>query len=390
MHDHIADGIKAPDLVRLSANLYVARFETMKVYSTLVAVKHLLDRGIVQPGATLLDSSSGLYAYALAMACHKYGLRCHIIASKTVDRTLLLQLHILGATVEQIAPQATLKMDQSLRVERIRELLAERSDLHWMQQYHDDIHYDGYAPVAEAIRADLGLSGLTLVGGVGSGCSTGGLARALRVYDEHVELVGVQPFGSVTFGSDRIEDPGIIIAGIGSSIPFRNVRHGLYDRIDWVSFDYGMSGAVALLREHAIFAGLSSGCAYLVARHLAERQPERKVLFLAPDTGHRYLDGVFARHAEALALAPLAPKAIERLDELALPWSTMTWRRRAWPSQPTPAQVIAEMRAAPSPTFASAGIAPPIHEDDWRDAPRPLPMPYSASNAESPVSESAP
>ena len=58
MFDHIADAIKAPALIRLTPNLYLARFETMKVYSTLVAVKSLLDRGLVRPGDTLLDSSS--------------------------------------------------------------------------------------------------------------------------------------------------------------------------------------------------------------------------------------------------------------------------------------------------------------------------------------------
>ena len=53
MFDHIADAIKAPALIRLGVNLYVARFETMKVYSTLVAVERLLQAGVVKRGATL-------------------------------------------------------------------------------------------------------------------------------------------------------------------------------------------------------------------------------------------------------------------------------------------------------------------------------------------------
>ena len=174
VHAHIADAIKAPDLVQLGPNLYVARFETMKVYSTLVAVERLLASGRIRPGATLIDSSSGIYAYALALACHKFGLHCRIVGSKTVDRTLMTQLRILGANIEQVEPQATLKLDQSLRVARIHELLAADPSLHWMQQYHDDIHYHGYAPVAEAIAASLGCDALSIVGGIGSGCSTGG------------------------------------------------------------------------------------------------------------------------------------------------------------------------------------------------------------------------
>ncbi len=338
VHAHIADAIKAPDLIRLGPNLYVARFETMKVYSTLVAVERLLASGRVRAGATLIDSSSGIYAYALALACHKFGLRCRIVGSKTVDRSLMLQLRILGATIEQVEPQATLKLDQSLRVARIHELLAADPSLHWMQQYHDDIHYDGYAPVAEAIADSLGCEALSIVGGIGSGCSTGGLSRALREVDDAVELIGVQPFGSLTFGCQHLEDPGIIIAGIGSSIPFRNVRHALYDQVHWVSFDYGLAGSVALLREHAVFAGLSTGCCYLVAAREAALHPERKVLFVAADTGHRYVDGVFAHYQDALDPRALAPKPIAALDELALPWSAMAWQRRAYAPNPIAAE----------------------------------------------------
>jgi len=339
LHTHIADAIKAPDLVRLDRNLFVARFETMKVYSTVVAVERLLQRGVVKPGDTLLDSSSGIYAYALALACHKFGMHCHIVASKTVDRTLMVQLRILGATVQQVPAQDTLKMDQSLRVAIIEELLQNRPGIHWMQQYHDDIHYAGYEPVAEMVDNAIGTQALTLVGGVGSGCSTGGLAQSLRERDEQVELIGVQPFGSVTFGSDHIEDPGIIIAGIGSSIPFRNVRHALYDAIHWVSFDYGLAGSVALLRDHAVFAGLSTGCAYLVARREATRHPDRNFLFIAADTGHRYVDGVFARFEEARAIESLAPNTIAGLSELALPWSELHWDRRTFDAVAAPARI---------------------------------------------------
>lgn len=78
--------------------------------------------------------------------------------------------------------------------------------------------------------------------------------------------MGVQPFGSVTFGSDHVTDPQIIIAGIGNSIPFGNVDHTLYDTLHWTGFDAALAGSVDLLRRHAVFAGLSTGAAYLVAR----------------------------------------------------------------------------------------------------------------------------
>ncbi|MEU2443439.1 cysteine synthase family protein [Streptomyces althioticus] len=332
IHPHIADALKVPDLVRLTDGLVLLRFESMKIYSALAAVRHLLERGTVRPGQTLIDSSSGIYAYALALACHRYGMRCHIVASTTVDATTLAQLEILGATVEQVRPSRNLKLDQELRVRRVREILAERLGHHWMRQYHDDIHYLGYQEVADRITAEFPAVPLTVVGGVGSGASTGGIVERLRVADPSVRLVGVQPFGSVTFGSQDHHDPEAIIAGIGSSIVFDNVRHHLYDTVHWLDFTHAMSGAVALLREHAVFAGLSTGAGYLTATYEARRHPDRLHLVVGADTGHRYVERVFARHAEALEPAALKPLEVRTPEEMTMPWSRMTWQRTSCPA----------------------------------------------------------
>ncbi|AXB48152.1 pyridoxal-phosphate dependent enzyme [Amycolatopsis albispora] len=330
VHEHITDAIKDPSLIRLGPNLVLARFETMKVYAALGAVRSLLDSGIVRAGQTLIDSSSGIYALALAMACHRYGLRCHIVASTTVDATIRAQLEVLGATVDQMPPSASLQLDQERRVRRVRELLAEHPDMHWMRQYHDEVHYAGYAELAEIAVRSLPAGPLTVVGAVGTGASTGGLVRSLRRRDPDVRLTGIQPFGSVTFGSERLADPEAIIAGIGSSIPFGNVRHTLYDRLHWVDFRYAMAGAVGLLREHAVFAGLSTGAAYLAARWEARAEPGRMFLVIGADTGHRYVDKVFSRHQEALDPELLFPVEVGSLAALTLPWSTMDWARRAY------------------------------------------------------------
>lgn len=307
----------------------------MKVVSALAAVRHLLDTGTVRRGDTLIDSSSGIYAYALALACHRYGMHCHIVGSTTVDHTLRTQLDVLGAHLEQMQPSTDLKLDQSRRVARVREILREHPEYHWMRQYHDDVHYLGYEAVAERIQEETGAGSLTLVGGVGSGASTGALAHYLRKRSVDVRLVGVQPFGSVTFGSDHVADPEIIIAGIGSSIPFGNVRHDLYDTVHWLAFDAALAGSVDLLRRHAVFAGLSSGAAYLAARWERGEEPERTAVFIAADTGHRYVDTVFVRHAQAARVEDLAPRQVSGTDELALPWS-----RRNWNGSPAPGAAV--------------------------------------------------
>ena len=329
VHDHITDALKTPSLVRLAPDIVLVRFETLKVYAALGAVRHLLATGAVHTGQTLVDSSSGIYALALAMACHRHGLRCHIVASTTVDDTIRAQLEILGVTVDQMPPSDDLGLDQNRRVARVRELLARDPDLHWMRQYHDPVHHLGYAELADLLRAALPDAPLTVVGSVGTGASSGGLTRALRAHDPGVRLVGVQPFGSVTFGSERFTDPDAIIAGIGSAIPFGNVHHELYDRVHWLDFQHAMAATIGLMRDHAVFAGLSTGAAHLAARWEADREPGRTHVVIGADTGHRYAARVFARHREALDPASLTPVEIASLDDLTPPWAAMDWARQA-------------------------------------------------------------
>lgn len=174
-----------------------------------------------------MNSSSGIYALALALACHEAGLRCVVVGSTTIDETLRLQLGMLGVRLEQMPPSRSLRADQDRRVARVRELLDEHPDWHWMRQYHDAVHYRGYQDLARDLGLRLrreGWEAVELVAPVGSGASSGALALGLAASGVDVHLTGVQPFGSVTFGSQDTEDPDMLIAGIGSSVEFRNVR----------------------------------------------------------------------------------------------------------------------------------------------------------------------
>lgn len=331
MFDHIADAMKQPDVVRLDRNMYVLRFEMMKIYSALEAVRHLLATGVVQPGDTLMDSSSGTYGYSLALACHKYGMKCRIVCSTKVDDHVRRQFEMLGAQVDRVEiPPGPMvdKMDQGARLERVAQILDTEHNVHWMQQYHDDVHYLGYRECAEMLQKEFGGEPLTLVGGVGTGASTGGLTTYLRELNDDVELVGVQPFESVTFGSDPVEDPVASISGIGSPIVMRNVRYELYDRVHWVGYDSAVTATTDLFRRHALYAGMSSGCNYLAARWEAARDPGRPCLFIAADTGHRYTGTVYSRPQGDGSVEHLAPRCIDSLDRLAFPWSVMDWGRR--------------------------------------------------------------
>ncbi|MBY8849465.1 pyridoxal-phosphate dependent enzyme [Saccharothrix sp. MB29] len=281
VHDHITDAVKAPALVRLTPNVVLMRFETLKVYAADGAVRHLLGAGVIRPGQTLVDSSSGIYALALAMACHRHGLRCRIVASTTVDDTIRAQLEVLGVTVDQMPPSDDLRLDQNRRVARVHELLAHDPDLHWMRQYHDDVHHLGYAEAADLLRGALPGEPLTVVGSVGTGASTG--SSPGRCGSTTRAPCWWACSRSAASRSQRaLHRPDAIIAGIGSAIHFDNVHHDLYDRVHWLDFRHAMAATIDLLREHAVFAGLSTGAAHLVARWKAAATPTARTSSSAP------------------------------------------------------------------------------------------------------------
>jgi cysteine synthase A len=328
LFDHISDAYAQPALVRLRPGLYGLRFESMKVASALGAVRQLMADGVIEPGDTLVDSSSGVYAYALALACRRYGFSCHIVASPIVDPTLKAQLRILGATVDQPSQTDDPSQDQAGRVERVREYVKNNERAHWMRQYHDRVHYHGYTIAARQITDGLAADRITLVGGVGSGASTGGLSTALRQSGVDVEVGGVQPFGSVSFGSQDVADPEFLIAGLGSGIFFGNIDYSAYRTIHWLDFTYARSGSVELLRDHCVFAGLSSGASYVVADWHATRlgdDDRNPVVFVIPDTGHRYVRAVY--NESPVVARDRSPLVIEGPESLRLPWCLTDWEQ---------------------------------------------------------------
>lgn len=137
-----------------------------------------------------------------------------------------------------------------------------------------------------------------------------------------VHLVGVEPFGSVSFGSDDVDDPDMFIAGIGSAITFENIRHDYFDVIHWVTAALAGAAARELLRRHAIFAGLSTGAAYLAADYEVDDSP---TVFLAADTGHRYVDAVFSAHSpdSSAVSRPTAPHTCN--GKPVPPWTRTRW-----------------------------------------------------------------
>ncbi|MFF2400846.1 pyridoxal-phosphate dependent enzyme [Streptomyces goshikiensis] len=335
MYSSFAEKMSKPDLIDLGDGIYVLRFEVMKVTSVYSAVKDLLVRGVIRPGQTLVDSSSGIYGHALALVCRELGLKCHVFASVAVDDSIRTQLKYLGATYDQVAGgTGSLQHDQEVRVRLVHDYLRRHPDAYWMRQYHDDVHYVGYEHVANMLLKELGSAEMTLVGGVGTGSSTSAMSRYLRAGCPNVRVAGIQPFGSRSFGAEGFPLDGFIIAGIGSGIRFDNIDYSAYDDVHWLDFDVSAAGCRHLLSSTGVFAGLSAGAGWQAARHIRRTRPDAgPVVFMAADPGHRYVQQVFPPDGPVAEDPDYRPVVITELDQMTGPWCTMNWGRRHYSVQ---------------------------------------------------------
>jgi cysteine synthase A len=108
----------------------------------------------------------------------------------------------------------------------------------------------------------------------------------------------------------------------------------MIDEVHWVGALPAFAKAHALVRDHGIFAGPTSGAAALVADWFVRYNPDAKTLVIMPDEGHRYIDT--AHNKEWLASLPGWPCQIplgpEQLDKIhpseETAWTSFVWRRR--------------------------------------------------------------
>lgn len=331
IHRDAAAAIERPQLVHLGGNLYGVSFGLMKLVPARFILDRARDAGLLAPGGTVVETTSGTFGLALAMLCALRGYRLILVSDPAVDPPLARRLRELGARLDIVERPAAVGGYQRARLDLLSAHLHENPGAFWPSQYENVHNAGAYAPVAEQLLEALGRVDC-LVGTVGSGGSVCGTARYLRLLFDGLQVAGVDTHRSVLFGQ---EDGPRLLRGLGNSVMPRNVDHAAFDEVHWVSAAEAFRATRALHRERALFKGPTSGAAALVARRWAERHPRARVVALLPDDGHRYQSTVYdddwlAGQAVALAAPGAEPVQVAHPGEAAGDWAWMRWDRRAY------------------------------------------------------------
>ncbi|PRY44815.1 pyridoxal-phosphate dependent enzyme [Umezawaea tangerina] len=270
-------------------------------------LREAVRRGEITRDTTVVESSSGNFALSLASFLDALGVPFVPVLDPNVNAATERTLRRLCARVEKVTePDGTGGYLLS-RLARVARLRAELPDVYWPDQYANPDGARGhYELTAGELLADLGRIDYLFVG-VGTGATINGLSRRLGVARPDAKVVAVDVDGSAIFGAPPARR---LIPGIGSSIRPPLVDTARIGEVLVLSEVDEVAGCRALLREHGIYAGGSTGCVYAaITQYFAGRTgPEPVVAFLCADGGEPYADTVYADGWVAEHLTPVVTK----------------------------------------------------------------------------------
>ncbi len=261
------------------------------------------ERGLLRPGMTVVEATSGNTGIALAYVCAARGYRLKLAMPATMSLERRKILKALGA--ELILTEGAKGMQGA--VDQAMAIVAADPEGHiLMRQFENPanpaIHERTTGP---EIWDDTEGAIDVLVCGVGTGGTLTGVSRYIKQQrGKGIMTVAVEPAASPlisqTLRGESLKPAGHKIQGIGANFIPANLDIGLIDRVETVTNEEAMAYALRLMREEGILAGISCGAAACAAIRLAVL-PEfaaKQIVVVLPDSAERYLstalfDGVF-------------------------------------------------------------------------------------------------
>ena len=254
-----------------------------------VALAMILDaeeKGILKPGSTIIEPTSGNTGIGLAAVGTARGYRTIIVMPDSMSRERQLLMGAYGA--ELVLTPGALGMTGAIA--KAEELAKEIPGSFIPDQFGNPANAIAhYRTTGPEIWADTDGNVDIFVAGVGTGGTITGTGRYLKEQRPDVRIVAVEPADSPLLSGGKAGPHGL--QGIGANFVPKVLDTGIYDEIIPVTTEAAYAAGRKLGRAEGVLVGISSGAALHAALELAKREENagKTIVVLLPDTGDRYL-----------------------------------------------------------------------------------------------------
>ncbi|MFQ6103632.1 MAG: cystathionine beta-synthase [Candidatus Glassbacteria bacterium] len=251
-------------------------------------------RGLLNPGGTIIESTSGNTGVGLALVAATKGYRAVFTMPDKMSGEKIRLLKAFGAEVV-ITPTAVPPESPESYYEVAKRLSEERSNSIYVNQYFNEhntlSHYQTTGPeIWDQTEGRI----THLVAGMGTGGTISGVGKYLKEQNDSVRVIGVDPDGSIL--KDRFYNNPTTgarpykVEGIGEDLIPGTLHFEYIDEVHTVTDKESFHWARRLAREEGILVGGSSGSALAVTMKISKDLPEDAVVVVIfPDCGERYL-----------------------------------------------------------------------------------------------------
>ena len=242
-------------------------------------------KGLLKPGDTVIEATSGNTGVALAMICAARGYHFVAVMTETFSQERRKAIRAYGGKVI-----LTTAAERGVGMVKRAEELAKRHGWFLARQFENEANpaYHRSTTAAEILRDFAGRRLDYFVSGWGTGGTFTGVGEVRRVARPEVKLIAAEPASASLLGGAEWR-PHKVQGWPPDFLP-AVLNRDLRDEVLTVSDEEAIATARRLAAEEGLFVGISAGATAAVALRVAQRAPEGSVvLTVLPDTGERYL-----------------------------------------------------------------------------------------------------